>query len=72
MDTQSIADIVRQVRLSKGYTLKKLSELSGVHYNSIRAIEQARANPSIDTLDRIAAALETVIQIEVGGGDESA
>ena len=44
---------------------EKLAELSDLSKNSLGAIERGTSSPSIDTLDRIAAALEIELSVLV-------
>ena len=45
-------------RTKRRLSQEKLAELSDLSKNSLGAIERGTSSPSIDTLDRIAAALE--------------
>ena len=45
-------------RTKRKMSQEKLAELSDLSKNSLGAIERGTSSPSIDTLDRIAAALE--------------
>ena len=45
-------------RIKRKLSQEKLAELSDLSKNSLGAIERGTSSPSIDTLDRIAAALE--------------
>jgi putative transcriptional regulator len=47
-----------QIRTAKGYSLRELEELSGVSKTTINNIENGKANPTIETLRLLAAALE--------------
>ncbi len=49
---------IRRARKAKGLTQKKLGELSGINEVQIRQYELGRANPKIETLEKIADALE--------------
>jgi transcriptional regulator with XRE-family HTH domain len=55
--TQAIGGRVRQGRGSRGWTLDRLAERSGVSRRMLVSIEQGSANPSIATLLRISDAL---------------
>lgn len=48
---------VWELRTSKGYTLRKLEELSGVSKTEINDIENGKANPTVATLLLLAAGL---------------
>ena len=47
-----------QIRTAKGYSLRELEELSGVSKTTINNIENGKANPTIEPLRLLAAALE--------------
>ena len=47
-----------QVRDKKGYSLAELEELSGVSDSEINAIENQQVSPRLDTLEKLAHALE--------------
>lgn len=49
---------VWQLRTAKGYSLRELEELSGVSKTTINSIENGRANPTMETLLRLAKALD--------------
>lgn len=53
-----IGDILGKVRKSRGYSLRKLAKLSGLSHGFISDIENGRCNPSIESLLKIADALE--------------
>ncbi len=62
MDTKKIDSVIagnmKKYRNQCGYSQAKLSEVSGVTYNTIIKIESgANQNPTIDTLTKIAKAL---------------
>lgn len=59
-----IGAIVKTLRERKGYTLRQLSELSGVSVQNLTKIEHGRYNVSIDILGRISTALGAQITIE--------
>jgi DNA-binding XRE family transcriptional regulator len=55
----NIARNMKAYRATCGFSQNKLSEVSGVAYNTIIKIESgANTNPTIDTLSKIARALE--------------
>lgn len=56
--------LIKTLRERKGYTLRQLSELSGVSVQNLTKIEHGRYNVSIDILGRISAALGAQITIE--------
>lgn len=47
-----------ELRTAKGYSLRALEELSGVSKTEINDIENGKTNPTIETLQLLAAALE--------------
>jgi transcriptional regulator with XRE-family HTH domain len=49
---------IKQVREAKGFTVRQLSELSGISKSQITRIENNQQIPSIETLCRVAHALE--------------
>lgn len=49
---------VKHFRKEKNYTQEKLAELSGLHRTYIGGIELGKRNVSIETLEKIAKALE--------------
>lgn len=49
-----IASRLKKIRTSKGYSVYKLSQISGVSETHIRDLERGDRNPSLDTVDRIA------------------
>lgn len=54
-----VADNFKKVRVQKGYSLKKVARLAGVSVNTVVKIESGvNKNPTIDTLSKIAKALE--------------
>jgi len=52
-----IANSIKQLRNQLGYTLKDLSERSGLSINAIYRIENAIASPTVSTVHRLADAL---------------
>lgn len=59
-------DFARQViraRISAGLTQKELAERIGTQQSNVSRIENGNANPSIDTLKRIAEATGTKLQV---------
>jgi len=58
---------VRKLRRSKRLSQIVLAELAGVHYNTLRRIENGRSNPSVDSLVRIAETLGTTVAELFGG-----
>lgn len=54
----TVSKRLRAFRKSRAYTLRTLSELSGVSVNTISLIERGKTSPTIATLHKLAAALE--------------
>ena len=50
-----------ELRNARQLTLRQLEEKSGVSKTQINAIENGKANPRVDTLELLAAALEVDI-----------
>ncbi len=55
---KEIGSMIRQARKEKGLTQSKLGELLGVSKVTVAHYESGKQNFTIDTLDRIAKALE--------------
>ena len=53
----SIGENIKKIRLLKGLTQKQLGELCGMADSAIRRYESGRANPKLETIKKIAAAL---------------
>lgn len=53
----SIGENIKKIRLQKGLTQKQLGELCGMADSAIRRYENGRANPKIETRQKIATAL---------------
>ncbi len=55
----NISDNLKRIRTEKGYSLEKVARLSELSLNTVVKIENgANKNPTIDTLSKIAIALE--------------
>lgn len=52
---------LREIRAEHGVTLRELSARSGVAKSSLEAMESDRPNPSLQTLRRVAKALNVQI-----------
>lgn len=55
---RAVGDRIRQVRLDRNLTQERLGERAGMDRQAINRIEQGHASPKLDTLIRLAAALE--------------
>lgn len=58
MNVQFFMKKIKELRRQKGYTQKKLSELSGVEYSMLNKYENGIKIPSFITLQKIAKALD--------------
>lgn len=55
----NISDNLKRIRAEKGYSLEKVARLSELSLNTVVKIENGtNKNPTIDTLSKIATALE--------------
>lgn len=52
-----IGNLIRQFRVSKGYSVNKLANLSGISQSYLRDIELGNKNPTVETLSYICDAL---------------
>ncbi|GAA1008512.1 helix-turn-helix transcriptional regulator [Streptomyces thermogriseus] len=55
----AIGDRIRATRLHANLTQERLAELAGIDRQAVNRIEQGHASPKLDTLIRLAAALDT-------------
>lgn len=53
----TVGENIKKIRKQKGLTQKKLGELCGMNEVQIRQYELGKANPKIETVDKIASAL---------------
>ena len=60
-----VGNAVAAARARKGISQKELSEQSGIDQSDISKIERGIANPSVNTLNRIAQALDAKLQISM-------
>ena len=60
----AIIQAIIDARKSAGITQKELSQKSGIAQGDISKLENGNANPSIKTLQRLAAALGKTLKIE--------
>ena len=54
----AVADILRQMRRERGFTLEKLSERAEMDYSTVSLIENGRQNPRIYTAYKLLYALD--------------
>jgi transcriptional regulator with XRE-family HTH domain len=52
-----IGAILRQLRKERSFSLRKLSQMTGISHSFICDVEHGRSNPSIDNLQILASAL---------------
>ena len=60
-------DMIRTCRTEKGLTQKKLGELCGIADSNIRKYESGNQNPKIETLQKIADALDIPVNRLLAG-----
>lgn len=60
----AIIQALIDARKASGFTQKELSERSGIAQSDISKLENGNANPSIRTLQRLAAAMGRTLKIE--------
>lgn len=60
-----VGEIVKEARITSGLSQKELSQLTGIDQGDISKIERGVANPSVNTLKRIAVALNKKIVISL-------
>ena len=53
----SLGDLIKQYRLSKGYSVNKLANLSGVSQSYLRDVELGNKNPSVEILSYLCESL---------------
>lgn len=58
----NIGNRIREARKQKGWTLKKLEEITGIHYSSLPEIENGKRDCHILTLKKIAEALDLEVK----------
>ena len=60
----AIIQAMIDVRKNAGLTQKQLSERTGIAQGDISRIENGNANPSLNTLKRLASAMDMTLKIE--------
>ena len=69
MSNNKIAENLRKLRGKKGYSLEKIARLADLSLNTIVKVENGvNTNPTIDTLTKIAKALEVGVDDLIEGG----
>ncbi len=66
-----LAQRVRLLRTSHGWSQEVLAELSGLNRSYIGAVERAEHNIGLDNIERIASALETGVPDLLNGTDQT-
>lgn len=61
-ETQIMRSLI-EARIETGMTQKQLSEKTGINQSNLSRIERGNGNPSVATLERIAAALGRKVSI---------
>ena len=64
----AVGENIRRIRKEKGLTQKALGEKCGMYESQIRAYELGKANPKIETINKIAFALDVPINALVDDG----
>lgn len=59
----SVGSRLRQIRTEQGYSIKALAEKSGLAINTLSLIENHRSSPSVNTLERLAYALQVPLTL---------
>ena len=60
----AIIQAIIDARKNTGLTQKQLSERTGIAQGDISRLENGNANPSLETLKRLAAAMDMTLKIE--------
>ena len=60
----TIIQAIIDARKNTGLSQKQLSELTGIAQGDISRLENGNANPSLNTLKRLAAAMDMTLKIE--------
>jgi len=61
---RAIAQAIIEARKNTGLTQKELSDRSGISQGDISRLERGNANPSLRTLQRIAACMNMTVQLQ--------
>lgn len=59
-----IGKLLKAKRQAKGWTLKQLQDASGIDYTHIVKIEGGKLNPTIETLDKLAKAMNCRLAVD--------
>jgi len=63
MEKKKLAGDIRRIRKKRGLTQKQLGELCGIDEANIRKYESGKQNPKIETIEKIAGALQCSMDI---------
>jgi len=58
----SLGETIRNVRKSKGFSIMKIKELTGLSKSTISDLENDKSSPTADTLQKIATALGVPVE----------
>ena len=64
--TMSVIVKLKRLRKKRGLSLRKLAEMSGVHYVSIIRLESGNYDPRLSTLRKLAKALHVTVAELIG------
>jgi len=64
IESIDLHEIIKSARISKGLTQKQLANKMGIKYQGVTRIESANSNPCINTLNKVAEALELTLCVE--------
>ncbi|MFY8108305.1 MAG: helix-turn-helix domain-containing protein [Bacteroidia bacterium] len=65
MNSQELAEIIKNRREELGISQKDLAEMSAIHLRSISNLESGKSNPTLDVLNQITKILGLKIHINV-------
>jgi transcriptional regulator with XRE-family HTH domain len=65
MNSQELAEIIKNRREELGISQKDLAEMSAIHLRSISNLESGKSNPTLDVLNQITKILGLKIHIKV-------
>lgn len=60
--TEKLGERIRLMRITKGLSREKLSELSGINSNYIGQVERGEKNPTIETLHKLVTGLNMSLE----------
>lgn len=68
---EKLAKRIKNLRQTKGLTQEKLSEKAGISISFLGGIERGTQSPTIETLDKIAQALDVPLKVLLTFDDEN-